>query len=164
MRSADSTEFFSCRFQMTYTVRYVSAGSGRRTDSTPAGSVRGCSTETVSWVSLMFTHPTHPPSNEPALKQAGVVRLVSVTVYSILIHCFCLEFPLLLYTCIPFQNRAFYSYAKDWSLTIILLHTHVRNIVLYNLRRMLLYHVLTVCNKCSFYIQYITLHYLQNEK
>lgn len=72
--------------------------------------------------------------------------------YSILIHCFCLEFPLLLYTCIPFQNRAFYSYANDCSLTFILLHTHLRNIVLYNLRRMLLYHMLTVCNKCSFYI------------
>lgn len=82
MRSAVSTEFFSCRFQMTYTVRYVSAGSGRRTDSTPAVSVRGCSTETVSWVSLMFTHPTHPPSNEPAPKQAGVVQLVSVIQYT----------------------------------------------------------------------------------
>lgn len=163
MRSAVSTEFFSCRFQMTYTVRYVSAGSGRRTDSTPAVSVRGCSTETVSWVSQMFTHPTHPPSNEPAPKQAGVVQLVSVIQYTYPLFFF-LEFPLLLYTCIPFQNRAFYSYAKDCSLTFILLHIHVRNIVLYNLRRMLLYHMLTVCNKCSFYIQYITLHYLQNEK
>lgn len=95
MHSADSTEWklFFCRFQMTYIVKCVIAGSGRRTNSTPAGSVKGCSTETVSLASQMYTHPTHPPSNEPASKQAGVVRLVSV-IYtcSILIHCFCLEF------------------------------------------------------------------------
>lgn len=72
MHSADSTEwklfFIFCRFQMTYIVKYVNAGSGRRTNSTPAGSVKGCSTESVSWASQMYTHPTHPPSNEPASK------------------------------------------------------------------------------------------------
>lgn len=60
--------FLFCRFQMTYIVKYVNAGSGRRTNSTPAGSVKGCSTESVSWASQMYTHPTHPPSNEPASK------------------------------------------------------------------------------------------------
>lgn len=109
MHSADSTEwklfFIFCRFQMTYIVKYVNAGSGRRTNSTPAGSVKGCSTESVSWASQMYTHPMHQPSNEPASKQAGVVRLVSV-IYtcSILIHCFCLCFQSCIYR---FQTELF---------------------------------------------------------
>lgn len=97
-------------------------------------------------------HPSHASTIERASSKIGwsCPACVSYIVYLSIV--FFLEFPLLLYTCIPFQNRAFYSYAKDCSLTFILLHTHVRNIVLYNLRRMLLYHMLTVCNKCSFYI------------
>lgn len=98
-------------------------------------------------------HPSHASTIERASSKIGwsCPACVSYIVYLSIVFFFRVSITSLYMYTVSKPSFLFLCY-KDCSLTIILLHIHVRNIVLYNLRRMLLYHMLTVCNKCSFYI------------